>query len=87
MTLHWLTRPPRSLRRPGVRLDNLALVPGNLLRYKRARQRIANSLPQGDVLIVLPGRDARQRKALEQLAARLQAKGRHVTTVRAERFR
>ena len=28
---HRLTRPPRSLRRPGVRLDNLALVPGNLL--------------------------------------------------------
>jgi hypothetical protein len=47
-----LTQPPRRLRR--ARLENLALIPGNLLPFKEQYHQIANRLPHGEVLIVLP---------------------------------
>ena len=72
-------RPPRALRRPGVRLDNLALVPASLLPEKARYQAIANDLPPGEVLIVVPERAGQEREALERTAALLRAKGRHVT--------
>ena len=53
---HW-GRSPRVLRRPGVQLDNIAIVPAHLLRCKTAYQTIANALPQGAVLLVLPTAD------------------------------
>jgi len=52
MSLHVLHKPPRALRE--ARLDNVALVPGNLLPYKDQWQAIANELPEGSVLICMP---------------------------------
>jgi len=49
-----LSKPPRSLRRSAVPLDNVALVPASLLPFKSVWQAIANHLPHGDMLIVLP---------------------------------
>jgi len=77
MTRYRLITPPPTLRR--AKLDNLALVPGSLLPYREQWQAIANSLPRGDVLIVLPSSDQPSNRTLQDLAARLQAKGRHVT--------
>ena len=48
------TNPPRALRRPDVRLDNLALVPVSLLPFKTEWQTVANRLPESGVLIILP---------------------------------
>ena len=45
-------KPPRAIRRPGVRLDNLILMPASLLPFK-AEWQVANNLPRGNVLIVL----------------------------------
>ena len=75
-------RPPRAVRR--ARLDNIAIVPGSLLPYKAAYQALANRLPPGDVLIVLPPDGAEAPASLAKTQAVFEAKGHHVTTVRAD---
>lgn len=72
-----LTRPPQSLRRSAVRLDNVALVPASLLPFKMHWQRIANDLSQGDVLVVLPYQ-AKQKRVAQSVASHLRSKGKHV---------
>jgi hypothetical protein len=79
------TRPPKALRRQSVKLDNVALVPGNLLPYKSQYQQIANGLPKGGILIVLPAA-LTKRRAFEQTALQLKNKGHQIVTVSAERF-
>ena len=51
-------RGPRALQRPQVRLDNMALVPAHLLPRKADYQAVANRLPPGDILLVLPPPDS-----------------------------
>ncbi len=80
-----LIHPSRPLRR--AKLENVALVPGNLLPFKDQWQAIANRLPRGDVLIVLPSTDSRQRTTFERVAALIRAKGHHVTTLSAGELR
>ena len=79
-------RPPAALQRRSVPLDNLALVPGSVLVFKEQWQRIANSLPTGHILIVLPSQDTPTRRILVRVASLLQANGHKVTTVPAEPF-
>ena len=79
-------RGPRALRRPQVRLDNVALVPAHLLPRKAEYQAIANALPKGDILLVLPPVDSRERPAMERVAQLFRAKGRHVTVLTEERL-
>ncbi len=74
-------RPPRALRRPGVQLDNVAMVPAHLLPCKATYQAIANRLPRGAVLLVLPTADTPEKRLLQTAAQRFQAKGRHVATI------
>ena len=76
-------QPPYALRRRGVQLDNIALVPASLLPCKATYQAIANALPRGDVLIVLPTSDTPEKRVLETAAARFAAKGRRVRTISA----
>src|SRR5437870_587869 len=59
-----LAEPPKALGRRGVRLDNVALMPASALPYKDKWQAIANRLPNGEVLILLPAADKPQRKTL-----------------------
>ncbi len=73
------SRPPRALRK--AQLDNIALVPASLLPYKARYQAIANGLPSGHVLIVLPEAHTRERQLLETTAQLFEAKGRHVLTL------
>jgi hypothetical protein len=76
---------PRAIRRQSVKLDNVALVPGNLLPFKNEYQEIANGLPQGGILIVLP-QEQGSRRAFEQTAAQLKQQGKAITTITATRF-
>ena len=80
-------RGPRALHRPHVRLDNIALVPAHLLPRKAEYQAIANQLPAGDILLVLPPPDSRERVTMERVAATFRAKGRHVRVLTEERLR
>jgi hypothetical protein len=44
------------------RLDNLALVPASLLPHRTTYQRLANQLPAGAVLVVLPTEPSPERQ-------------------------
>ena len=79
-------RGPRPLRRPQVRLDNITLVPAHLLPRKADYQALANQLPQGDILLVLPPPGSRERPTMERVAQLFRAKGRHVTVLTEERL-
>ena len=79
-------RGPRAVRRPQVQLDNIALVPAHLLPRKAEYQALANALPHGDILLVLPPPASRERAIMERVAALFRAKGRHVTVLMEERL-
>ena len=79
-------RGPRALRRPPVRLDNLTLVPASLLPRKADYEAIANDLPRGEVLLVLPPADSPERTTMQRVAQLFRAKGRHVTILTEERL-
>jgi hypothetical protein len=77
------TNAPRAIRK--AKLDNVALVPASLLPFKDEWQEIANQLPKGNILVVLPSSSKQQRIA-EQTAENLKDRGQHVTTLAASRF-
>ena len=79
-------RGPQALRRPQVQLDNIALVPAHLLPRKAEYQAMANDLPRGDILVVLPPPDSHERPTMERVAQLFPAKGRHVTFLTEERL-
>jgi hypothetical protein len=70
-----LSRPPRSVRRSAVHLDNVALVPASHLPFQEHWQRVANDLPRGGVLILLPDR-AKQQRVVEAVISDRQARAR-----------
>jgi hypothetical protein len=81
------TKPPQAIRH--AQLDNLALVPASLLPYKDQYQHLANDLPKGEILIILPDTDLRQsriRQAVEKVANQLKASGQRVTTLPAHQL-
>jgi hypothetical protein len=73
---------PTERRRP----QNPALVPGSLLPQRDLWQQLADSLPAGEVLVILPVQDGPQRRALVTAAIVLQAAGHRVTTLGADMF-
>jgi hypothetical protein len=44
-----LIRPPKALRK--ARVDNIAIVPASQLPFKAVWQQVANTLPQGSILL------------------------------------
>jgi hypothetical protein len=74
--------------RPSYRgkLGNLAVVPASLLPYKARWQAAANNLPEGTVLVVLPRTNGTARQSAEMVVRYLQAEGRAVVVMGAERF-
>ena len=64
-----------------LRLENLALVPASLLRHRATYQRLANQLPAGAVLVVLPVEETPEKRTLQETAARLRAKGHAIATL------
>jgi hypothetical protein len=77
--------PPKALRR--ARLDNLAIVPASLLPHKAEWQALANTLPEGTTLIVLPRHRSAARAALERISGDLSSKGSRVETVEQDGHR
>jgi hypothetical protein len=56
------------MRRPGVRLDTIALVPASLLPQKATYPDLANRLPPGELLVVLPPQHTKQHQTLTTVA-------------------
>ena len=81
-----MTGPPPALRRRDIRLDNLAVVPASMLPFKTEWQAVADSLPKGTTLIILPPINTPSRKILDKVVALLQTRGHQVTTLSTERF-
>lgn len=84
MSYYRLRKPPAALRT--AKLDNIALVPANLLPFKNQWQQIVSKLPKGSTLIILPALTSRHRKTFEKVATKLQEQGKRVLTLNAERF-
>ncbi len=84
MSAYRFRHPPRAIRK--AKLDNLALVPASLLPFKEQYQQIANALPQGATLILLPSPLKQQRRTCEKVAANLRERGHRVMTLPVERF-
>ena len=66
---------------------NPAILPGSLWPVRALCQQLADGLPAGTVLVVLPETDGPQRAALQTVAVVLAAQGRRVTTRSAETVR
>jgi hypothetical protein len=77
-------KPPRAIQH--AKLDNLALVPANLLPFKDQYQHLANDLPKGEILIIFPTTDQKLKQAVEKVANQLKAAGQRVTTLPAHQF-
>ncbi len=73
-------------RTPAVRLDHVALFPGDLLAVRERWQPVLASLPVGEVLVLLPPAESPVRPTLLLVAAFLQAMGHHVTQLEGARF-
>ena len=84
---HRFTRPPKALRRPHVRLDNIALLPGDMLPFMATWKKIAGNLPAGTRLIILPPAQSSQRAIYEGVARRMQSHGKAVRLLAAEQVR
>lgn len=74
-------KPPRALRK--ARLDNIALVPASLLPLRGTYQPLANTLPQGSILLV---QSQRHREILENVTVFLRTHGRAVFTLPLEKI-
>jgi hypothetical protein len=77
MTNQGFSTPPRRIRR--AKMDNLALVPGNLLVYKATRQNMANRLPRRAILIVVPEGRSGQKDMMLRVAKDLAKAGYQVS--------
>lgn len=76
------TNPPQLLRK--ATLDNIVLVPASALPFKAQYQMIANSLPEGSVLICHSGVNTGQQKLLETVGDFFQQQGHKVTILSTE---
>jgi hypothetical protein len=83
MSKHGLHTARTIFRGGAITLVNVVLAPADLLPWKAQWQKVANRLPEGGVLVVLPSA-SRQRDILEQVAKELRKLGRNVTTMCAE---
>jgi hypothetical protein len=61
-------------------------VPASLLPRNADYEAIADRLPLGEVLLVLPPADSPERRTMERVAALFRARGRHVTVLTEERL-
>ena len=78
--------PPPPLRALDVRFDNLALVPASLLPRKAQWQALANRLPRGQVLIIVPRLVGSRRSIVSKVADHLRRRGHHGTTLDADQI-
>jgi hypothetical protein len=79
-------RRPQGSYRCTVRSNNLALVPASMLPFRREWQRIANDLPHGDTLFVIPDQDLPITRSMRSIAELLRQRGHRVTAVQTDHF-
>jgi len=63
---------------PAITPRNVAVMPGSLLRRRELWQQVADSLPRGAVLVILPDTPGAQRAALTAVVWQLRAEGRQI---------
>jgi hypothetical protein len=68
------------------KLNNLAVIPASMLLYKAQWQAMANGLPQGTVLVVLPRGKGTARQSAQMVVRYLRAEGHAVAVMAAEGF-
>ncbi len=73
---HRFTKPPQPLQR--AQMDNLTLIPGSVLPQIEWCQQLANALPAGGVLVVVPPDNPKQKQALLAVAKLLAQEGHQV---------
>jgi hypothetical protein len=68
------------------KLNNLAVVPARLLPFKAQWQTMANGLPQGTVLVILPRTNGTARQSAKMVVSYLRAEGHAVSVMATERL-
>ncbi len=87
MTAHQAcSHRPCARPRGDFYFDNLTLVPASLLPFKDEWQRIANDLPKGSALFVVPDDDTPLRRRMRSVALHLRRRGRRISAVSISRF-
>ncbi len=81
MRMYPLGRSEGASRIGGAHSDNLVIVPASMLLFKREWQRLANQLPSGNTLVVVPEDDTPLRWSMRCVAAQLRQRGHRVTTI------
>lgn len=71
-------KPPRSLTRPGIKLDNFSLVTANLLPDLSAYQTLSDSQPKGTAVMVLPSPTSSLKRVYSAIARVLRDQGKTV---------
>jgi hypothetical protein len=72
------TRPPRTLTRPDIQLDNFSLVTGNLSPFMNEYQALTNRQPKGTAVLVLPSPTSPLRFVFVAFARLLRENGKSV---------
>jgi hypothetical protein len=72
------TKPPKTLRRPAIKLDNFSLVPANLLGNMRDYQALSDRQPNGTAVLVLPSATSPLRRVYAAIARVLRENGKSV---------
>lgn len=73
-----IAKPPKSLRRPGIQLDNFSLVSANLLGNMSAYQALADRQPKGTAVLVLPSASSALRHVYAAVARVVRENGKRV---------
>lgn len=79
------TRPPKALSRPGIRFDNIAIVPASVLFRPEVRA-AKDALPHHGVLLCARRHNRRQRRIIAQVSMFMKAQGRQVKTILSEQL-
>ncbi len=77
------SKPPKALL--NTRLDNIAIVPASLLPFKDAWQKVANTMPNGSVLLCHVA-NTKQKQVLNNVKDFLTNNGYTVRIMAAERL-
>ncbi len=75
---------PRTIQQPRIKLHNLALVPASLIPLKARWEQLANQLPSGDALLIVPRHETPLKQTMRSLVPLLRARGWRVTTILAD---
>lgn len=75
-----------GLRQPRVQSDNLAFVPATLLPLRADWQRVANALPAGSALFVVPSAETPLKQVMRRVAWSCQHRRHPVAAISYKRF-